>query len=166
MSDETSAREGLGDESHNALMNKKQQTDPEYYYRLRQRGKTHQVAAKMAGYSPKTQERYIMSTKKIKAIVSSVDEMRRINQRRPGHTYLDNAEVLQEIRDDDSVSPGVRIQALKEHNAMHGYHAAKELKSSNLHLHAELECFEEEELEEMLKDSAINADDTDYEVLD
>ena len=161
-----------GDQSsHEVLDTKglKPHTDPEYYYRLRQRGKTHAVAAKMAGYSPKTQERYIMQHKKIKAIVSSVDEMRKINQCRPGHTYLDNAETLQEIRDDEDVSENVRIAAIKEHNQMHGYYAPKEIKSSNLHLHAELEDFEEDDLKYMtehdINGNEIDPDreDVDYE---
>ena len=147
----------------------KPHTDPEYYYRLRQRGKTHVVAAKMAGYSPNTQERYILQNKKVKAMVTSVDEMRRINQVRPGHTYLDNAETLQEIRDDKNVSDSVKIQAIKEHNQMHGYYAPKEIKSQNLHLHAELEGFEQEDLEYMcdydINGKEINPDreEIDYE---
>ena len=126
-------------------------TDPVYYYRLRKRGKTHEKAAKMAGYSPKTQERYILQNRKVKAVVQSVEEMRLINQKRPGHTYLDNVEVLQEIRDDEDIPPNVRISAIKEHNLMQGHHSPKEIKSSNLHLYAEFEGFEQEELEYMMQ---------------
>ena len=161
-----------GDESsHEVLDTKglKPHTDPEYYYRLRQRGKTHAVAAKMAGYSPKTQERYIMQHKKIKAIVSSVDEMRKINQRRPGHTFLDDAETLVEIRDDESVNPTIRRQCAMDHSKLHGYEAPKEIKSSNLHLHAELEDLEEDDLKYMaeydINGNEIDPDreDVDYE---
>jgi uncharacterized protein (UPF0147 family) len=101
----------------------------------------------MAGYSPKTQRANILKTKKVTAAIQSIDEMRRLNAMRPGHTYLDNAEVLQEIRDDENVPENVRIQAIKEHNQMQGNYAPKEIKTSNMHLIAELGIFNDVELD-------------------
>ena len=125
--------------------------DPAYFVRLISRGTPVKAAKIKAGYATTTKTSSILKHPKCMAAATTVEAARKIIQATPGHTFVDNAEVLVEIRDNPETPENVRVAAIKELSSIAGYHAPQQVmqqnKSISLHLYKELDSFEGEELE-------------------
>lgn len=138
--------------------------DHEYFLALLKQGKPVKEAKIAAGFSPNTKTKAILAAKKtmlatrtpedaatvIEArniMYSSTREARDALATTPGHTFVDNANKLVEIRDDMQCPGNVAISAIKEHNSMMGNHAPIKSQVESMALVVELGVLSKEELE-------------------
>lgn len=110
------------------------QKDPALFARLIARGVPKKLAKSKAGYSTNTSTSAILSNKKAICAANTVHEAREILQRKPGSSYMDQAEVLEEIRDNTNTPEAVRVSAIRERNLMQGNHAPQKVEQKNLSL--------------------------------
>lgn len=89
--------------------------DPAYFVRLRRRGKPVLESKLLAGYSKNTDTAVILNTSGAIAATLSLEEARIALQTKQGHTIIDNAEAIREVRDHKDTPPHVVVSAAKAH---------------------------------------------------